>query len=612
MRNRKTVLKLWFLIFFAAAVSAVNLHAQEISIQASVDRNPVGVNDIFTYQVEVSGNASGIPEPPLPEFKDFTIRGGPNLSTSFQIINGSVQSSKTYSVRLLPRRTGQFVIPPVTLEYKGKTYRSNVVRVTVVSKSSGQNNARQRRSGRTQRPQASQKELFLKAVPSKKTVYVNEPVDVTIKLYFRIPVRNPNFVKQPEAAGFWVEEYQIPQNIPISTEVINGVKYNVAVVKRLALFPSRAGTLEISPAQLSVNVVQRRRRDPFNLFDDFFEDPFGRTVEKVLSTEPIKIEAIPFPKEGRPDNFVGISGNIRLRTRLDKTTVPANEAITYKVELTGKGNLKSLQSLPVQFPGSFEVYDPKVKNKVNPRAGNFTASKEWEYVLIPRSQGTFTIPPLEISYFDPQAKVYRTLTSRAYTVTVTEGKEIAGGPAGGYVGKSDVQLLGRDINYIKEKLSLQPLGYKPYNTGWFWAALLLPLLALGGAYGYLRHREKMSTNLEYARSRKAFKQAEHRLKGAQDYLKQARFAEFYGEVSKALLGFVADKTNRSAAGLLREEVEALLKKHQVDPELLTNYLKCLDEADFRRFAPGTVSKESAEEFYQRAREILAQLGKHFN
>jgi hypothetical protein len=172
--------------------------------------------------------------------------------------------------------------------------------------------------------------------------------------------------------------------------------------------------------------------------------------------------------------------------------------------------------------------------------------------------------------------------------------------------------LGKDIHFIKEdRLELLPLGYKPYTTGWFWASLVLPVFFLAFAYGYRNHVEKMSTNVEYARKRRAFKLADKRLKGASQFLKQMKYAEFYGEVSRGLIGFVADKTNRPAAGLLRDNVKNILKEKNVPDSLIEEYLKCLDEADFRRFAPGEMNEESARTFYQRAAEILEHVGKYF-
>lgn len=609
---KKTPLRIGILLVaFLALVGNYHLFAQDVKLIAAVDRNPVGLGDQFTYTLEVSGSASGFPEPGLPNFADFRIMGGPNVSTSVQIVNGSMSSSKSYSLVLLPRKTGAFVIPVVSVQYKGKTYQSNSVKLTVVQQ--GSQSTPQGSSSNTSEGNDSSADLYLKAIPSRRTVYLNDQVTVTFKVYFRVSIRNPDFIKLPETIGFWVEEYEIPQNIPVTQEVVNGVQYNVAEVKKFALFPTKTGDLTLTPMQLAVNVVERRRRrDPFSAFDSFFDDPFGRTVRKVLASEPITIKVKPLPERGKPANFSGLVGNFNLNVDLDNANVKANEAITYKVRLTGSGNLKSLSDLPVDFPASFEVYNPKIKDDINRSGPRLVATRELEYVLIPRTSGKYRIKPLEISFFDPSTETYKTLRSKEYVVQVGEGKEVGGIAGNGYLSKSEVKLLGKDIYFIKEENpKLFPLGYKPYTTVWFWALLIVPLMFLGAAYGYRNYHQKMSTNVEFARKRKAFKQAEKRLKGASHFLKQGKFAEFYGEVSRGLIGFVADKTNHPAAGLVRNDVEKLLQDRKVEKPLVEEYLQCLDDADFRRFAPGNVSDEEAKAFYTRAASILEKLGKYF-
>lgn len=595
-----------FLLLFSIALAG-----QDIKLVASIDRNPVGMNEQFVYTLEISGSGSGVPEPQLPGFSDFRILGGPNVSTSVQIINGSMSSSKSYSVVLLPRKAGTFDIPPVAITHKGKTYQSNPIRLVVNQQ--GSPAAPQPGSSPGNEAAEASSDLYIRVVPSRRSAYVNDQITVSFKVYFRVSIRNPDFIKLPETVGFWVEEYEIPQNIPVTAEVVNGIQYNVAEVKKMALFPTKTGQLTLTPMQLAVDVVERRRRrDPFSSFDSFFDDPFGRTVRKVLATDPVTFTVKPLPESGKPASFNGLVGNYTMTAELDKTTAKANEAISYRIRLNGTGNLKSLSGLPLEFPASFEVYDPKVKDNVNRSGPRLVSSRELEYVLIPRAPGQYRIKPLEISFFDPSSETYKTLRSPEYLINVGEGENVGGIASNTYLSKSEVKLLGKDINFIKEEnLELLPRGYKPYTALWFWSSLILPLIFLGIAYGYRNYQEKMTTDIEYARKRKAYKQAEKRLKGASHFLKQRKYAEFYGEVSRALTGFVADKANQPAAGLLRDNVEKLLRNRKVDGEVVEEYLRCLDEADFRRFAPGETTEEEANFFYKKAEEILVKLGKYF-
>ncbi|MEZ5069350.1 MAG: BatD family protein, partial [Bacteroidia bacterium] len=192
--------------------------AQEINLNASVSQNTVGLSDAFQFKLEVSGANRSLPEVELPPLNDFRVISGPNQSSQFNMINGRVNVSKTYSVTLLAKKTGKFTIPSVSVKHKGNTYRSEPIVITVVQETPQAQSQNQTESGESQ-------DLFIRAIPSKTKVYVNDQINVSYKVYFRVPIRNPDFIKLPETVGFWVEEYEIAQNIPVTQEVINGQQY---------------------------------------------------------------------------------------------------------------------------------------------------------------------------------------------------------------------------------------------------------------------------------------------------------------------------------------------------------------------------------------------------
>jgi hypothetical protein len=591
------------MMFFALAFGAT-LRANEIHLNATVNRTTIGVNDPLNFQLVMTGNTRSLPDVDLPTFDNFRIISGPSQSTQFSMVNGKISVSKTYSLTLLPRRTGKLIIPPVVVKHNGKTYASQPIVITVLQNSPHVSNNKATEDDNSE-------DLFIRTELSKNKVYVGDQVNVSFKVYFRKSIRNPDFVKLPETVGFWVEEFEVPQNIPVSQEVFNGRQYSVAEVKKMALFPTKPGKLQITPLQMSVDVVERRqRRDPFSVFDDFFDDPLGRTVRKVIASKPITIEVLPLPEAGKPANFSGLVGNLNMTVSIDKTDVETNEAITYKIKLSGTGNLKTLNDLPVKFPPSFEVFNPKISDDVNRRSATLYFTREIEYVLIPRAPGSFRIEPLEVSFFDPTTNKYRTLRSQEYLVEVRKGDQLSGLNTGNFT-KSEVTLLGNDIHFIKESLpTLQPINSKPYTASWFYASLTLPLLALAAALAYRRHLDKLQTNVAYARKRKAGKLAEKRLKKARELMKQNNYEAFYSEIARALLGYIADKSNQSASGLMREHVATLLAERQVDNELVQRLLKCLDESDFRRFAPAQATPQAAQQIYDEAAAILDRLSKY--
>jgi hypothetical protein len=600
---------------FLTIFTLVNLlNAQDLKLSASVDKNPVSENDQFIYQVEVSGNTQNLPDINLPDFSQFRVVGGPSSSSSIQIINFKISASRTFTVVLMPRDKGTFEIAPATVTYKGKQYKSESLSVTVQA-GGGQKPATQQPK-QTNQPDIDVSELvFIRAIPSQKTTYINQEVGIIYKIYFRADISGNDVTSFPEAVGCWVEEYPIPKRPTISTETINGVKYNVAEIRKVAVFPSKAGKISISPLEMIVDLVvpRKQRRTPRSLFDDFFNDPFSQVVKKRISSNSIDLSVLPLPEQGKPKNFSGLVGDFSLKSSLDKDSVVANEAVSFKIAITGTGLLKFLNELDLNFSPDFQVFDPQISESLNKKDLRIKSRKEFEYIIIPRVPGNLKLEKTQISYFEPKSKSYRTLMIPEYKLSVLKGEDLAYGTSSGTVlSKEEIQLLGTDIRFIKGEISdLRMVGYLPYKTWQFYVSFIFPVILLGFAFVYRSHMEKMSTNVEYARNRKAQKIAQSRLKQAQNYLKQQNAADFYGAITNGLIGYIADKSNMSAAGMVRKDLEQIMTQTQVNEGLKKDFFSCLDEADYSRFAPGEATLDKMKEFYKKAEEILIGLEKHF-
>jgi hypothetical protein len=596
--------------------SAGSSHEQEIQLNASVSKNPVGVDEQFVYSVEISGSSQNLPNVDLPDFSDFMVVGGPSTSSSFQIINFKVSASKTYTVYLMPRKVGEFKIGEAKAVFKGKTYSSAAINLMVNKQTTQAKPSQQAPSGKqTQQSNDLSDVVFLKVYPTKRTIYVNEEVGLSYKIYFRANITGNEILKLPEAVGAWVEEYPTPQRPQIFNETINGLQYNVAEIKKVAIFPSKAAKLTVSPMDMLVEVMVRRQRtrDPFSIFDDFFSDPFGQAVKKKLSSGELELKVLALPETDKPEYFSGLVGSFNVQSSIDKETIPTNEALSFKVKISGTGLLRYLNQIPVEFSPDFEVYEPKINESINKKGDRISSTKEFEYILIPRVAGMQKIRSSSLSYFNPADKKYHSLNIPEYHIEVLKGKDLAVGVGSGTVlSKEEVQLLGEDIRYIKEKLSdIRMIGEMPYRSWWFYLSFTLPALLLGMSWMYRNHLEKMSTNISYARSRKAHKQARDRLNQARTAMKQGKAAEFYAAITNSLIGYVSDKTNRPAAGLLRSDFQQLLQNASVKETLQNDFLSCLDEADYRRFAPGDITSEQMNEFYKQTEKVFVELEKYF-
>ena len=198
-----------------------------------------------------------------------------------------------------------------------------------------------------------------------------------------------------------MEEFKLPSQPKMNNEIVNGVSYRVATLRKVALFPTRSGTLTIEPMTISLDAVVKQNRQSRSLFDDFFNDPFGRTVKTTISSQPVNIDVKPFPLKGRPADFDGVVGNFSISLKADKTQLKANEAVSVQLSIEGDGNLKLLKPPTLNLPNDMEIYDPKEQTNVTRENNKISGRKLIEYILVPRFKGEYTVEPVSFSYFDP-------------------------------------------------------------------------------------------------------------------------------------------------------------------------------------------------------------------
>jgi len=294
---------------------------------------------------------------------------------------------------------------------------------------------------------------------------------------------------------------------------------------------------------------------------------------------------------------------------VDRRRARTNEAVTLKVTLSGEGNIRVLSAPPIRFPDGFEVYDPKVSEKVERANDTIRGYKTFEYVLIPRRAGRFTIRNLRFSYFDPVTAKYVTKRHPDIELRIERGKELPSFSRSG-LSKEDVRLLSQDIRYIAKTADrFVDLRRKVYHRPGFWILLVAPLLFVFSGMYYRSYRERLASNVAYARSRRAQKLAQKQLREARRAMAAGDVSRFYAETARAITSFVGDKMNLEAAGLTSEELAAALRKRGVEEPLVEAFEKLLADCDFHRFARPEAPEEAMKKAYDVARALLTRLEK---
>ncbi len=592
-------------------------------------KKQVMVGERFQVVFEANGEGKGFS---APSFDGFTVLGGPFTSTSssFSMVNGSMSHTVkcTYTYALQAYQEGTFRIGSASINIKGNKVSSEPFEIKVLpddgshasnsgSSSGGIQSNQGGQQQNTNDPQVSGKDLFLRVIPSKKNVYVGEQVVLTYKLYTKVPVSSVSLSKMPSYAGFWTKDVSDNSGaLKQSSEYVNGIEYTTAEIQKIILVPQRSGKLALDPmtmeciAQIRTESNNRRSMDPF---EAFFNDPFFNrnivNVKKELSSQTLTLDVKNLPESGKPASFAGAVGNYNFKSDIDKTQLRTNEAVTITLTVSGTGNVELLQMPTPVFPPDFEVYDPKITTNVNDNANGLSGTKKAEYLVIPRRAGTFTIPAVEFSYFNPSSESYQTFSSEPYQIEVEKGE---GGEDGGGIyasNQEDIKYLGSDIRHIMTgNARLKPTNTTFFGSAAYFVVLAILLLLFIILLFALKKREQMSKDTAANRNRKADKVARGRLKNAYQHLKAKDQEKFYVEMSQALWGYIADKMGIERSKLSMDTVSENMKDKNVPDELTQQFVDTLNSCEFARFAPGS-AEEKMDDLYQRGIDVISKAEK---
>lgn len=598
----KKIILYSLLLILTSALGAQN-------IEFTVDYPSVvsnGQQFSVTYNVNTGGG-----EFSAPSFSPFYKLMGPqtSYSSSTEIYNGrmTTRTSYSYVYYLQAMKAGSFSIAPAVFTYKGKEYRTDSMKIEVTGSGSGSSAGKssQKQAGNVQddidENVETSGDIFVNLSLSRKEVYVGEPILATVKLYTRVDLSGINEIKYPSFNNFLKSDIETPPLTSLQQENLNGKMYGTGVIQKFLLYPQVTGELTIDPVQITVLAQQKSgQSDPF--FGDFFAS--YQTVPKAIASKPVKINVKSLPGS-KPDDFSGVVGKLEMKATLNKDSVNVNDAVNFKITITGSGNLKIASAPSLKLPPDIEVYDPKITEDIKTGTSGASGSKTFEFLLIPRHYGVFTIPPITYSYFNTASGKYETLTTNEYSFYAKKVDDSQSGiTVFGGVAREDVKYLGKDIRFIKnESGKLLKAGRVLIMERSFYAAYVFSFLAFMLILFVRREHIKRNSDLSLVRNRKAGKVAVKRLHAASMCLKNQQIDKFYEEILKALWGYLSDKLNIPGSNLTRTTASEALLTKGISEDRITALNSMLDSCEYARFAPSASGSE-AEKIYAEASEFI--------
>ena len=585
---------------------------QEITVQAP---DEVYMGDHFTVKFSVNEQAKDFHG---PSFKGFSLIAGPSTSsqTSMSFINGQMSRSvsTSFSYTLMADVEGTFTVEPATCVADGKKISSRRFTIKVTKMSAAQQQQRQQQQQQRQQrsaydpwaqqpqpaTQIDEKTLFARASISKSNPYQGEQIIITYKIYTQVPISQFAIDKLPGNRGFWAEDLSVGQQIKQYEETVDGRRYQVAEIRRGALFAQESGKLDIDPLDLNVlAMVQQQRRRTGSIWD-LFDDPFfnsRQAVERPLKTNRISVNVRPLPSA--PGNYTGAVGSFDVQGGLTGDKVKANEAISYRITVSGRGNLMLINAPQPEFPSAFEVYDPQIDDNIRKSSDGISGSRTYEWILIPRNKGRYTIPEFSFVYFDPTSGQYITKRIPKQDVVVDKNDAAAYDNAAS-------SNHPTTLNNIHPITKLQPVKDSDTADAAFYIVAALIVAAAGCTIAVFRKRKADEQDVAGMRMKRAVRMARKRLKKAAAHLKGGDTGRFYEEIYRAIWGCLADKYNIPLADLNRDSVSACLIDKQVPQEQQERIMKVLQDVDLARFAP--VDPEAQKQnIYDEALLMIANL-----
>jgi hypothetical protein len=559
----------------------------QVQFEARVSKNTLGLNERLRIDFVMNVDGDNFAQ---PSFEGFRVVGGPSQQISQSWVNGRSSFQKIYSYVLQPEQKGNLTIKQAAIEYNGQVYKTSPVKIVVT-------NAVPQERDPYDRPQGTPDELLtLVAEISKTNPYVNQPITVVYKLYFNnIGVKEFKEVDKPKYNDFWNQNIDIKQ-LSVEEGTFKGERCYSVILKKVILYPQKAGNLTIEPLALDIAVQRPTNR----------RDMFGQMIlhegNKVVSAGAKTVHVKALPEASKPDGFGGAVGKFDFTVTPSKTTLKNGESLDLIVEASGTGNMKLFTLPKPVVPNALEMYDPVHDEKVTTSLSGMSGRISDKYTIIPQYKGKYSIKPMQFSYFDLNTGTYKTITSREIMIDVLDGPSpnVAAAPSKNVIEKTE------QFKFIKSKTALTALVTKDfYGSNLYYGLLLLPFLIIPIIVLAKKKKEAIDRDVTGNRIRMNNKLAKKYLSEAKKQLNNKE--AFYIALEKAMHNFLKAKLHIETSEMSKDNIRELLLSRSANPESVQNFITLTENCEFARYAPASTASIQLD--YDKAVLIISELEK---
>ena len=439
-------------------------------------------------------------------------------------------------------------------------------------------------------------DLFTKLYTNKSEVFIGEQLSVISKIYIKngVNIRNTN-ISPITYNGFWEDELKVNTNNR-KQENINGINYTVIKFRHSVLTPQKSGTLSIPSSEMETLITKNGKFLGYDVFGrQIYQNQQQSQILKT-STKKIKVKELPKPEA---KHFYGtVSEKFTIKTNIDRTKLKTSEAISFKLIFRGNGNINMLEPFELKFPSSFEVFEPTITDKTYVGNNNTGGTKTFEYILIPREKGNFTIQEIEFSYFNPKSEKYIELNTKNHLISVEKGKQ--------YIPTDTTQSALKNLDLLENSV-FSSITKRQFISKWYSFFYWIIFTSIIISYLVYFILSKRSVNPVERKRRKSTKIAIKRLKNASFFLKNDNFDQFFEEIEKSLWGYFADKFEVNSSELSKETIDLYFSKKHIKTETKNNFVSLLNICEFARYSPSKDRNQQMEKTLENAKEIIIEV-----
>jgi hypothetical protein len=393
-------------------------------------------------------------------------------------------------------------------------------------------------------------------------------------------------------------------DVQIKREPVDNNPYESKASIRYAwLSPTKAGNLTIPPAKFKytkqgeLKTVKKEKKSSsgFISFTSTTQEP----VEEEAQTPPVTINVLPLPTEGKPDDFSGMVGNYSFSANFDRTNLKVGEALTLSISISGDGIPGTITDPKLPDFSEFRSVPPENSIDKKVRGNKVVTTKNVKVFLYPKKKGTFEIPAITYSWFNPAKKKYETASAGPWTIEVEKGDApaepvyqapVSASPSTPAVQKQEIEFLGSDIRFI-HPVSNKTESSAPHRSITFWLLFIAAIPFYLIANALITRKRKRNSDTALVRKGKANKLLKEKFADAREALKKGDGKAFYAALENGLIDYLSNLTNLEFKGMTRPQMKEELAKLNVKSETIDAIDSWLEKCAFVRFAPVTASTE---------------------